>query len=343
MAPPYIITVIGSLNTDLVTRTARVPEAGETLMGQSFSTGSGGKGANQAVACARLSRGKPDVNPSKKRRIEGDGASSGVDASQTPDQDVIVKMIGAVGTDEFGKPLVDGLKEDGIDTSGVLFSEEARTGVACIFVEEATGENRILFTPGANFTWKPEHFDELAAPLPHLIVLQLEIPLETVLRITEVAKTKGVPVLLNPAPAMPLPEKAYEAITHLIVNRSEAGVLAGIPEDEVVGDRIGSIATSFIDKGVQNVIITLGAQGAFFKQSNGTTGHCAAEKVSVVDTTAAGDTFAGAYAVEAAKATDGNFDIKRAVQRASQAAALTVQRQGAQSSIPWLDDVTFSN
>ncbi|KAI9846315.1 MAG: hypothetical protein M1837_004168 [Sclerophora amabilis] len=339
MAPPHIITIIGSLNTDLVTRTSRVPSAGETLIAQSFDTGSGGKGANQAVACARLSRTKASVVQNKKRKLGSDDEGSSVERSKASSaEDVVVKMVGAVGDDVFGRPLVAGLEEDGIDVSGVRVSESTSTGVACIIVDETTGDNRILVTPGANYLLRPEQFRDLPPPLPALFVLQLEIPLDTVLEILQLASSNEVAVLLNPAPATELPDEAYKAITHLIVNKSEAAILSGIAEEEVVDERIDSLAADFIRRGVQNVVITLGGQGAFFKQQGGTTGRCAAEKVDVVDTTAAGDTFAGAYAIEAAKATGGEFMIDEAVQRASKAAAYTVQRKGAQSAIPWLNE-----
>ena len=177
--PRKTITIIGSLNTDLVTVTPRVPSGGETLTATSFSTGPGGKGANQAVACCRLSR------PSPGRPF--------------PFPDVFVRMVGAVGADEFGPRLISGMKADGIDVSGIREVEGETTGVAVIIVEEASGENRILLNPGANHTLHPSNFtspSSLGISLPHLIILQLEIPLETVLQILKTAKEARVPVLL---------------------------------------------------------------------------------------------------------------------------------------------------
>lgn len=306
------ITVIGSLNKDLVTRLTRIPSAGETITANSFSTGSGGKGANQAVACARLSkydtRSKADVH---------------------------VRMIGCVGFDSFGQELIDGLNNDGVDTTGVELLEGEITGVSVIVVEEDTGENRIMFSPGANYSLTPERFIELPLPTPDLIVLQMEIPLETVLQVLEIARKHAVDVLLNPAPALELPQAAYQAITHLVLNETEAALLSQSSSTDW-----GSIATKFRSDGVKNVVITLGAEGAFFATSE-QSGRVSADKVQVVDTTGAGDTFVGAYAVSVAKATKTGQrpDISEAVRRASKAAAFTVQKPGAQSAIPFMAEM----
>ncbi|KAI9807115.1 MAG: hypothetical protein M1825_005832 [Sarcosagium campestre] len=330
MPPPKIITVIGSLNTDLITRTSRIPAPGETLTSQSFDTGSGGKGANQAVACARLSRYKHDE------------AATSLEA-------VSVRMIGAVGADEFGQALITGLERDGIDTSGIEVRSDAKTGVACIIVEDDTGENRILISPNANYTLKPDDFSSLPDPKPSLIVLQLEIPLEVVLQILKSASQAEVPVLLNPAPAVRLPDEgaALRGLDHLIVNESEAALLSGNPEAYVADHaNLGTIANGFHDAGVENVVVTLGGRGAFHSSASGR-GHPARvgfvkpKLVDVVDTTAAGDTFVGAYAVRVVRAGGrGTFDITKAVEWANAAAAKTVQSKGAQSAIPWLDEVT---
>ena len=310
-----LITVIGSLNKDLVTRTSRIPAAGETLTASSFSTGSGGKGANQAVACARLS--KHDA------RSEGE---------------VQVRMIGCVGFDSFGQELIEGLNNDGIDTTGIELLEGQTTGVSVILVEEDTGENRIMFSPGANYRLTPERFIELPLPVPDLIVLQMEIPLETIFQVLEIARKHAVNVLLNPAPAFELPDAAYQAITHLVLNETEAALLSQSSSSDWE-----SIAKRFRELGVKNVVITLGAEGAFFA-SNEQTGRVPAEKVQVLDTTGAGDTFVGAYAVHVAKAikTGQRPDIGEAVRRASKAAAMSVQQPGAQSAIPFMGEIPAS-
>lgn len=307
------ISVIGSLNKDLVTRTSRIPSAGETLTSESFATGSGGKGANQAVACARL--GKHDVHSSGK---------------------VMVRMIGAVGDDAFGVDLVDGLHRDGINTDGVQILSHRKTGVSVIIVEEETGENRILFSPGANYSIEPGHLNQVLVPgPPDLIVLQLEIRLSLVLAALELAKDHSIDVLLNPAPALELPDEVYPAITHLIMNETEAPILSKIP-----GTDWEHVARKFHDLGVKNVIITLGSEGVFY--STGVqTGHIAAERVKVIDTTAAGDTFVGAYAVSLVSQTpnENRKDIEEAVRKANKAAAMTVQKHGAQEAIPYNGDL----
>lgn len=310
-----LITVIGSLNKDLVTRTSRVPAAGETLTANSFFTGSGGKGANQAVACARLSR--------------HDARSKG---------DVEVRMIGCVGLDSFGQELIEGLNNDGINTTGVLLLEGQTTGVSVVIVEEDTGENRIMFSPGANYSLNPEQFIELPSPVPDLIVLQMEIPLATILQVLEIARKHAVDVLLNPAPAVELPDAAYQAITHLVLNETEAALLSQRSDSNYT-----KIASRFHDLGVKNVVITLGAEGAFLSTTDEHR-RVAAERVKVVDTTAAGDTFVGAYAVSVARATRTGQrpNIAEAVRRATKAAALTVQKPGAQSAIPFMGEVSDS-
>ena len=307
------ITVIGSLNKDLVTRTSRIPNAGETLTAESFATGSGGKGANQAVACARL--GTHDVHSDAK---------------------VLVRMIGAVGDDTFGIDLIDGLHRDGINTEGVQTLSHMKTGVSVIIVEEQTGENRILFSPGANYFIEPGHLNQiLPAEPPDLIVLQLEIRLNLVIAALKLAKDHGIDVLLNPAPALELPDEAYPAITHLIMNETEATVLSKIP-----GNDWENIAIKFHGLGVRNVIITLGSEGVFYSAGD-QTGYFAAERAKVVDTTAAGDTFVGAYAVSVVSQNDieKHGNIEDAVRKANKAAAMTVQRQGAQEAIPYNGDL----
>ena len=306
------ITVIGSLNKDLVTRTTRIPAAGETLTSESFSTGSGGKGANQAVACARLSRHDRNAK-----------------------SDVRVSMIGAVGDDSFGVDLIDGLHRDNIDTTGVQTLSHQSTGVSIIIVETETGENRILFSPGANRFFRPEQLEVLSSSHPNLIVLQLEIPLNIVLQALRAAKENGIDVLLNPAPAMEMPDEAYPAITHLVLNETEASTLSKMP-----GNDWERVARKFQDLGVRNVIITLGGEGVFYATGD-QTGHIRAEAVEVVDTTAAGDTFVGAYAISVVSQDPGGnyMGVEEAVRRANKAAAMTVQKHGAQDAIPYMGEV----
>ncbi|KFX98922.1 hypothetical protein O988_04140 [Pseudogymnoascus sp. VKM F-3808] len=332
MAPQRIITVIGSLNTDLVTVTERVPQGGETLTSKSFGTGAGGKGANQAVAAARTSRSNPKN-------------SSSSDALQS---DVDVKFIGAVGADPFGPSIVAGMKADGLDVSRIKVLEGQTTGVAVILVEEATGENRILVNPGANYTLRPEDFtkiEDLGTPKPDLVVLQLEIPLDTVLTIIELCKAANVALLLNPAPAVPLPETVFVGLEHLVVNETEAAILSGRNVETVNADGFdwGVVTDEFLNKGVKNVVVTLGGKGSYSSAAIGKGSLLPANKVKVVDSTCAGDTFVGAYATFYVRSleTEGSWDLKEAVRKSSKASELTVQRQGAQDAIPWSDEINW--
>ena len=328
MAAQRIITVIGSLNSDLVSVTERVPTGGETLTSKSFHTGAGGKGANQAVAAARTSRKK---------------------GSSPSDSDVQVKFVGAVGADPFGPSLKNGLKEEGIDASRVNVVENETTGVAVIIVEEATGENRILVNPGANATVTPNQFDNvesLGSPKPDLIILQLEIPLETVLKIIKICQAANIAVLLNPAPAVPMPDFVFKGLEHLVVNETEAAILSGRSVDEVnaSGFDWNTVTDDFINRGVKNVVVTLGGKGAFSSAKLGDGTQLPANKVKVVDTTCAGDTFVGAYASLFVKTLgqESTWSLKEAVRKSSKASEITVQRKGAQIAIPWADEVNWS-
>lgn len=254
-------------------------------------------------------------------------------------------MVGAVGTDTFGPSLISGLSNDGIDTTSILTIPSKTTGVAVILVESSTGENRILLEPGANYSLLPTSFVEpssLGSPLPTVLILQLEIPLPTVLQILRTAHAAGIPVLLNPAPAVPLPSEIYTLITHLILNETEAALLSSRPLSAIEDPTFNwsTITSEFLSLGVQNVVITLGSKGAFFARQGMEEGILVpASKVEkVVDTTAAGDTFVGSYAVNVVRSGTGLVD-EEIVGLACKASARTVQRMGAQSSIPWADEV----
>lgn len=316
MAPPRI-TILGSLNIDLVSYVPHHPLPGETLTANHFNTSPGGKGANQAVACAKLSR-----------------------ASDLSSASAHVSMIGAVGRDAYGAVLSDSLASYGVDIAAVEQKEGQKTGIAIIVVDEPSGQNRIILSPEANHSLRPEHFEQLPAPRPDLLIMQLEIPFDTVMQALASARASGVPVLLNPAPAQVLPAEAYQGLAHLVVNETEAALLSGEPEsalDDLAGlQRVGDL---FIQKGVQNVIITLGGRGVYFVNKDGRSALLPAQKTTVVDTTAAGDTFVGSYALAVVGATGEVFDIEAAVVAANKAAAKTVARKGAQMSIPWKDEL----
>ena len=344
--PPKTIQIIGSLNIDLITRTPRHPNPGETLTATTFTYGPGGKGANQAVACARLSR-------SKNNNQEAASASS----SSTPN--IHIDMIGAVGNDFFGHHLLSELKANGVDTTRVQQTDGEKTGTAVVIVEEDSGENRILITPGANASVvsppsliiSPSSSSYSSSmTLPDLIILQLEIPLQTVVSIIATARESGVDVLLNPAPAVgDLPRDVYKGLKHLIMNETEAALLMEAlgSETEEVEERgnpknTQDICERFHALGVTNVIITLGAKGVYYSFRNeaegwGEGGHVpAAEVETVVDTTAAGDAFVGAYAVAVVGHGAG---VAEAVRWANRVGARTVEKEGAMGAIPWGDEV----
>lgn len=310
-----IIAIIGSLNADLTTYTSRIPDGGETLHANSFKVGSGGKGGNQACACAKLSRTSNDIS---------NGSA-------------IIKMIGAVGNDAHGQLLLEDLQASGVDASEVTIKDDVETGVAVVLVEEITGENRILLSAGANYSLAPTQFQTISNPVPSLIILQLEIPVLTTLEILRAARTHGVEVLLNPAPAVELPHEAYIDLAHLVVNETEAAILSGYSVEDIEEEgNLPAVAKAFHDRGAKNVLITLGARGVFYSSLPGGHGLIRARKVDVVDTTAAGDTFVGAYALEIVKR---GFDVETAVRKANAAAEKTIGKKGAQISIPWANEL----
>ena len=311
------ITVIGSINIDIITRTSRIPAAGETIISQSFDTGHGGKGANQAVACARLSRKKDDELG-----------------------EVEVRMDGAVGADTFGEELIHGLRANGVTTTGIHRIQGERTGAAVVIVEEQTGENRILMSPNANYSLRPSAYVQISGQLPNLIVLQLEIPLDTTLQILQTAQRMGIDVLLNPAPAQTLPKEAYSAVTHFVVNESEAAIITSSVDMNPSWTEWGDHFERLVALSVHHIIITLGGAGVIYLDTyEQKVWRFNAEKVDVIDTTAAGDTFVGAYAIAAMANAKTGWHTAAAVEWANTVAAKTVERRGAQSAIPWLDEV----
>ncbi|QRK86178.1 ribokinase [Pseudomonas granadensis] len=298
---PANVVVIGSLNMDLVTRAPRLPVGGETLIGHSFATVSGGKGANQAVAAARL------------------GAQ--------------VAMVGCVGNDDYGVQLRDALLAEQIDCQAVS-SVDGSSGVALIVVDD-NSQNAIVIVAGANGAMTPAVIDRFDAVLQaaDVIICQLEIPDATVGHALKRARALGKIVILNPAPASrPLPADWFAAIDYLIPNESEAAALSGMSVDSL--QTAESAATRLIAMGAGKVIVTLGAQGSLFANGQGFE-HFPAPKVQAVDTTAAGDTFVGGFAAALA---NGQSEAS-AIRYGQIAAALSVTRAGAQPSIPTLSDV----
>lgn len=294
------ITIIGSLNMDMVIRTDRVPVMGETILGGEFSMVPGGKGANQAIAAARL------------------GGN--------------VKMVGCVGNDVFGKDLINHLSIDKVNVEHVKIVDGISTGVAVITIKD--GDNSIIVSPGANSKLSPNHISEVEETIKgsDILVLQLEIPLETVHKVIEIAKENNVKVILNPAPAISLSDHLLTKINIITPNESECEILTGIPIHSVEDAR--SAVATLNRRGVEQVIITLGHNGVVYNNEKNII-HKPSKRVEVVDTTAAGDAFTGALAF----ALSEGKSIDQAVDLAIIVGALTVTRSGAQTSIPYRDDL----
>jgi ribokinase len=293
------ILVVGSSNTDMVAKTERLPVPGETVLGGAFIMAAGGKGANQAVAAARL------------------GGE--------------VVFIAKVGDDVFGRQAVESFGREAIDASYVVTDAVNPSGVALITVD-ARGENCIVVASGANANLMPRDVAVEKIKNAALVLMQLEIPLQTVEYVAAEASAHGVPVILNPAPACPLPDSLLKEVAILAPNQKEAEMLTGVRiEDRGSAEKA---AVVLVSKGVKTVIITLGAQGALLLD-RGTSEWVAAPAVQTVDTTAAGDVFCGALAVALAEGRQ----VKEAVDWACAAAALSVTRMGAQPSAPTRKEV----
>jgi ribokinase len=290
------ILVVGSINMDLVVRVPHSPKPGETVLGGDFETFPGGKGANQAVAASRM------------------GGE--------------VTMVGRVGNDDFGNILIQGLVEDKIKTTHVIKDSKARTGVAMISVA-ADGENMIVVASGANTNVSVEDVSNTRSLMREtdLLLVQLECPLETVTAAIELAKAYCVPVVLNPAPAQPLPKSLLKNVDYLTPNQNELLILTG---EANLNDGIEKIQKW----GLKNLIITLGANGARVI-SEGIDQHMPAHEITAVDTTAAGDAFNGALAVAIAEGKP----LLEAVGYGMAAGALASTKRGAQPSLPTRDSV----
>ena len=294
------ILVVGSANTDLVIHTEKMPKIGETLSGSNFAVNAGGKGLNQAVAISKLGND--------------------------------VSFLGAVGNDINGTMLVDTLKGYGIDFIGKRVDGVA-TGTAVITV--VNGDNCIILDEGANGTVSPQLAEENAEKIKNsdFVVLQLEIPLETVVKVCEIAKEGSTKVILNPAPYKELPKEIYSMVDYLIPNEHEAEDITGI-ELNCEENCINAI-NKIREYGVKNVIITLGEKGSAYNIEEKTF-FSPAVKCNVVDTTCAGDSFIGALLVKLSQ----NKPLDEAVKFASKVASVTVSREGAAKSVPYIEEIS---
>ena len=296
---PGKIIVIGSMNADLVIHSPKMPQIGETLTGSDFQVNAGGKGLNQAVAIAKL------------------GGN--------------VSFCGAVGNDANGELLLNELKNNNVDFKG-LKTDEVPTGIAMITVVD--GNNFIILDSGANAKLTPEVIEKYRALIVEsdYCVMQLEIPVETVLKVCEIANDTGTKIILNPAPYKELPDEIFSQIDYIIPNEHEAHDLTGIYPDNEENTRKAVLKLK--QMGVKNVIITLGERGCAYNVGDSVY-FKPALKTNVVDTTSAGDTFVGALVSRLLQ----NESFHNAIDYATKAAAITVSREGASKSIPYANEI----
>ncbi|MEQ3081225.1 ribokinase [Bacteroides cellulosilyticus] len=295
------IIVIGSCNTDMVIKADRLPVPGETIIGGSFMMNPGGKGANQAVAAARL---KGNVH-----------------------------FIAKTGNDLFGKRSIEQYEDEGIHVENIYSDLTLPSGVALIMVD-MNGENSIAIASGANGSLSPEDIRKAQPTIEKgdILLMQLEIPIETVEYAAQIASEQGIKVILNPAPARALSNKLLQNLYMIIPNETEAEILSGIKVTDWESARRAADIISA--KGVDIVVITLGSKGALIKEKD-TFHEVPVPKVKAVDTTAAGDTFCGALCV----ALSEDVDALNAVKFANKCASITVTRMGAQPSLPYRKEI----
>jgi ribokinase len=297
------IVVVGSCNTDMVVKAERLPVPGETILGGTFLMNAGGKGANQAVAVARLG---------------GD-----------------VTFVCKTGNDLFGRQSVELYNNEGVNTNYVFSDEDLPSGVALITVD-AKGENCIVVASGANASLSTSDINKAKEAIisSEIVLMQLETPIEIVEHVAKLASSHGVKVILNPAPARSISNELLSCLYMIIPNKTEAEILSGINVSD--WNSAKKAANAISKKGVDVVVITLGSMGALIKNGDQYT-EVLAQNVEAVDTTAAGDTFCGALCV----ALSEGMEIREAVEFACKASSVTVTRMGAQSSIPFRKELTF--
>ena len=309
MKKPKIL-VVGSFMMDLVASAKRAPNLGETVIGFAFRTAPGGKGANQAVQAARL------------------GAAT--------------YMAGCVGDDSFGQEMIQALKSSGVDTSHVKISQEHPSGVGHIEIQDNPEgvQNRIIVIPGANYDLKPSDLVWLKEGIKSydIVIMQLELEMETIEYVARLAHDAGVPVMLNPAPAAELSDELLSCVTFLTPNETEAAILTGAQTDadgRLTEDNLKYAASVLMNKGVENVIITLGDQGAALCSKDGVQIIPCVKMTDVKDPTAAGDSFVGAFCA----GISAGLSLHDALQLAVHTAAITVCGHGAIPSLPNISQV----
>ena len=297
------ITVLGSFVADLAFRTRKVPGWGETVLGSDFRVGPGGKGSNQAVAAARL------------------GSK--------------VAFISKLGRDTFGEMARRTYQQEGVDARFVFESTEYPTGGAAVLVDDVRGENAIVVVPGACFEVTPAEIDEARARIADSAVFltQLEMRIDSVAHGLKVARELGVPTILNPAPALPVPETIFSMCDYLTPNECEAAALTGLPVTSVA--EAERAAEALLDRGARNVVLTLGSQGALVRNAKLTQHVPAVDAGPVVETTGAGDAFNGGFAVALAEGKD----IVSAAHFACAVAGISVTRHGTALSMPTREEV----
>ena len=299
------LLVVGSLVMDLIVSSSVFPKAGETVLGKSFSTAPGGKGANQALQAARL----------------------GAD----------VTLVGMVGDDDFGKRLRKSAEESGVNTQWLFTTDKAPTAVGNVQIREGEQgtENRIIVVPGANHVLTEADVAFLKDHISQydMVILQLEIALSVNTAVAAMAKAASVPVFLNPAPYCPLPQELLSCLTYICPNEHEGKGLTGVePTNE---ETVRAAAEVLRSMGIPNVLITLGKQGSYFSGSSGQQHSRSAEGIIAADPTAAGDSFIGAFCT----AVTLGISPAKAMEFANCAAGITVSRLGAQPSLPTLTEV----
>lgn len=305
------ILVVGSFMMDLIASTKQAPKSGETIIGLKFQTAPGGKGANQAVQCARL------------------GAH--------------VTMVGQVGDDAFGKIMTDTAAAAGVDVSHVTVDKNESSGVGHILLEvtEHGAQNRITVCPGANFTLTVEDVAWLKEDIKNydLLMMQFELPMEVIEAVAGWAHEAGVPVMVNPAPAAPISAKLLSCATYLSPNEHEAAIIADHPlradESGVNMEDVQAVSEAFQARGVENLIITLGENGSIVAGKNGIHQTACVKMPHVADPTAAGDSFVAAFCTGLCA----GLPQGEALAFASHTAAITVSRMGAMPSLPTVSEV----